>query len=66
MPYVAERVGSDKLLYSSDYPHWDTSWPNTVRTVKARGDLTETQKQQFMSDNVQKFYGFIAEKPKSS
>jgi uncharacterized protein len=60
LPYVAERVGSDKLLYSSDYPHWDTSWPNTVRTVRERQDITEAQKKQFLSDNVQRFYGFTA------
>jgi predicted TIM-barrel fold metal-dependent hydrolase len=48
------------LLYSSDYPHWDTSWPNTVRTVRERDDITEAQKKQFLSDNVQSFYGFTA------
>ena len=25
VPYVIERIGADKLLYSSDYPHWDSS-----------------------------------------
>ena len=58
LPYVAERIGSDKLLYSSDYPHWDTSWPNTVRVVRDRQDITEAQKKQFLSDNVKSFYGF--------
>ena len=66
LPYVAQRVGSDKLLYSSDYPHWDTSWPNTVRTVREREDITEEQKKQFLSDNVQSFYGFTAEAAKAA
>ena len=34
VPYVIDRVGANKLLYSSDYPHWDTSWPKTVRMFK--------------------------------
>ena len=24
LPYVIERIGADKLLYASDYPHWDS------------------------------------------
>jgi hypothetical protein len=22
LPYVIDKIGADKLLYSSDYPHW--------------------------------------------
>ena len=53
LPYVAERIGSDKLLYSSDYPHWDTSWPHSVRAVTKRGDLTDSHKKRFLSENAQ-------------
>jgi hypothetical protein len=45
LPYIAGRVGLDKLLYSSVYPHWDTSWPNTVCTVRERQDNTEAAKE---------------------
>ena len=24
LPYVINRIGADKLLYASDYPHWDS------------------------------------------
>jgi predicted TIM-barrel fold metal-dependent hydrolase len=58
LPYVAERIGSDKLLYSSDYPHWDTSWPHSVRKVTERTDISEAQKRQFLGENSQRFYGF--------
>ena len=44
LPYVMERVGSDKLLYASDYPHWDTSWPNSVATFTEREDVGEADK----------------------
>jgi predicted TIM-barrel fold metal-dependent hydrolase len=61
LPYVAERIGPDKLLYSSDYPHWDTSWPNSVRTVMKRNDISDLQKSQFLGKNPQRFYGFKTE-----
>ena len=61
VPYVIGRIGGDKLLYSSDYPHWDTSWPKTVRMFKDRADISPADKQQIAWRNPQKFYGFKAE-----
>jgi uncharacterized protein len=61
LPYVAARVGADKLLYSSDYPHWDTSWPNTVKKFKSRDDISEADKRQIAWGNPQAFYGFRAD-----
>lgn len=57
LPYVAQRIGADKLLYASDYPHWDSSWPNTVKTVMGREDISEEDKRLIMSENAQRFYG---------
>lgn len=44
------------LLYSSDYPHWDGDWPNTVKAVRARTDLSDSTKQMMLHDNVARFY----------
>ncbi|HZU07369.1 MAG TPA: amidohydrolase family protein [Chloroflexota bacterium] len=46
----------DTLLYSSDYPHWDGDWPHTVRTVRARADLSEDVKRKMLHDNAVRFY----------
>ena len=61
IPYVIERFGVEKLLYSSDYPHWDSAWPNTVSTFMAREDISEAHKRVIMSQNAPRFYGFKAE-----
>ncbi|HEY7165090.1 MAG TPA: amidohydrolase family protein [Candidatus Binatia bacterium] len=61
LPYVAQRIGADKLLYSSDYPHWDTSWPKTVAMFTERHDISEAEKKQIAWENPQRFYGFEAE-----
>ena len=41
-----------KLMYASDYPHWDSDWPNTVRTVVERDDVDDTLRQKIMCDNA--------------
>jgi len=61
LPYIVERVGAHKLLYASDYPHWDSDWPHTVRTLLEREDVSDTAKQQILADNPQRFYGFTVE-----
>ncbi|MPZ77703.1 MAG: amidohydrolase family protein [Deltaproteobacteria bacterium] len=60
VPYVIDRIGAGKLLYSSDYPQWDTSWPKTVRMFHGRQDISDADKQRIAWENPQKFYGFKA------
>jgi uncharacterized protein len=63
IPYVAEWVGEDQLLYASDYPHWDTEWPHTVSTLLDRDDMTPTLKRKILSENALRFYGIKAAVP---
>jgi predicted TIM-barrel fold metal-dependent hydrolase len=58
IPYVAQWVSEKNLLYASDYPHWDTEWPNTVRTLTERTDLSDAAKRSILCDNAMQFYGF--------
>lgn len=53
---VAEMLGEGQLLYASDYPHWDSDWPNTVRTIKERDDLSEGLKAKLLGENARRFY----------
>jgi len=57
IPIAAEWVGEDQLLYASDYPHWDSDWPNTVSTVRERTDLSDTMKRKLLGENALRFYG---------
>jgi predicted TIM-barrel fold metal-dependent hydrolase len=56
----------EKLLYASDYPHWDSGWPHTARTFLEREDLTDAQKREIMGQNPQRFYGFTVDVPASA
>jgi predicted TIM-barrel fold metal-dependent hydrolase len=46
-------IGWDRLMFSTDYPHWDFDDPR--QAFKAR--LTEPQKAMVFRDNAKAFYG---------
>jgi len=48
---VAE-IGEDHILMASDYPHFDSEFPHTVSNIRARGDLTERQKDKILGENA--------------
>jgi hypothetical protein len=50
---VIEWVGWDKLLFATDYPHWDFDDPSRVLPV----GVSDANKQSFYLDNAKKLYG---------
>ena len=50
---IMEWIGWDKLMFSTDYPHWDFDDPRQV--FKTR--LTDEQKAKVFRDNAKAFYG---------
>jgi uncharacterized protein len=60
LPYVIERIGADKLLYASDYPHWDSEWPHTVDELLKRKDLEPRVKAKILGQNALRFYDLKA------
>jgi len=57
LPLVADQIGAEKLMYASDYPHWDSDWPNTVKTLVERQDVSTALREAVMCDNALRFYG---------
>jgi uncharacterized protein len=57
LPYVMERIGSDKIIFGSDYPHWDGMFPYVVSTIQGREDISEEAKQRILGENAKRFYG---------
>ncbi|HEX9879610.1 MAG TPA: amidohydrolase family protein [Candidatus Binatia bacterium] len=56
MGYVAAEIGSKNLLYASDYPHWDMSWPESAVLIWRREDLSLEAKKDILEDNARRFY----------
>ena len=57
-PYVIERIGANKILFASDYPHWDGMFPNVVSTIRGRKDISEDAKNRILGENAKRFYGW--------
>ena len=58
LPYVIERIGDDKILFASDYPHWDGIFPHVVSTIRGRNDISEQSKAKVLGENAKRFYGW--------
>jgi predicted TIM-barrel fold metal-dependent hydrolase len=57
MPQAVKLCGENQIVYASDFPHWDNSYPGSIDEIRARGDITEVQKRKILADNCRRLYG---------
>jgi predicted TIM-barrel fold metal-dependent hydrolase len=57
LPQAVKLVGEDQIVYASDFPHWDHSYPASLDEIRNRGDLTEDQKRKILEVNTRRLYG---------
>jgi predicted TIM-barrel fold metal-dependent hydrolase len=57
LPYVTQAVGDGIICYASDYCHWDCAFPESVKLLEERSDLTEAQKSNLFAGNAARLYG---------
>ncbi len=60
LPDVVRHVGDDLPMYASDYPHGDSKFPETVRLLRGREDVTSAAKEKILGLNAARFYKFAA------
>lgn len=57
---VAARheVGMDKIMFGSDFPHFEGTWPNTHDWIRTTlGDIPEAESRAILGENAIDFYG---------
>ena len=57
---VVEYGLENNILFSTDYPHHDSPWPEGVNTFLSLEGLTDTVKRKIMWDNGAALYGLEA------
>jgi predicted TIM-barrel fold metal-dependent hydrolase len=58
LPHALAGLGEHTVVYASDYPHWDAEFPDTVRHIADRDDLTDAQKTAVLGANAARLYGW--------
>ncbi|HEX9788717.1 MAG TPA: amidohydrolase family protein, partial [Candidatus Binatia bacterium] len=58
LPQVLELIGEDVVIYASDYCHWDSRFPDSVRLIEDRSELSQRQKRKILGENALRFFGF--------
>ena len=66
LAYVTETQGDDNIVFASDYPHFDATFPGAVAAVADREDIPETTKMKILGLNAAKLInlavgGFVPE-----
>ena len=56
IPVVAAQLGNQSVMYSSDYPHTDSKFPYSVKTVKERDDLSDDLMSSLLAGNAARYY----------
>jgi predicted TIM-barrel fold metal-dependent hydrolase len=54
--HFVKVMGEDRLIYASDYPHWDAKFPGTVDMIADRTTLTDRQKAKILGDNAARLF----------
>lgn len=56
LPGVIDVLGDDWIMYASDFPHWDSDYPNATRAMVSRDDISESSREKILSVNAERFF----------
>ena len=56
VPEVIRRLGNDIIFYASDVPHWDHDFPDNIRELARREDLSVESKRKILYENTRRLY----------
>lgn len=56
IPDVVAKCGEGVVVYASDYCHWDCRFPDTVKIIQERNDLSASAKEGILTKNPARLY----------
>ena len=60
------RSATSVVVYASDYCHWDCTFPDTVKIIAERNDVSDTSKKRIFDENAARLYPLVGRMPKKS
>jgi predicted TIM-barrel fold metal-dependent hydrolase len=59
-----EEIGEDNIMIETDYPHSDSTWPNSIEVAKKMvAPLTPDQQYKILRGNAERLYRFTPAAP---
>ena len=56
---LRHKIGVDNMMWGSDYPHYEGSWPNSRKALhEALHDVPEDEIRAILGENAARVYGF--------
>jgi predicted TIM-barrel fold metal-dependent hydrolase len=61
---LIEECGEDNIMVEVDYPHSDTTWPDSIKLMQERvADLTPAQQFKVLRGNAERLFRFTPADP---
>ena len=57
LPYVLDFIGVGQVAYASDYAHWDSEFPESVRLIQAIPGLDPERQRRVLGGNARQWFG---------
>jgi predicted TIM-barrel fold metal-dependent hydrolase len=59
-----DEIGEDNIMVETDYPHSDSTWPNSIKVIKELvAHLPEATQYKVMRGNAERLYRFTPAEP---
>jgi predicted TIM-barrel fold metal-dependent hydrolase len=53
---VIDYLGDDNIVFSTDYPHIDSRWPDAVNIFLSVTEISEVSRRKILWDNCARLY----------